>query len=533
MLARTYIDLQLGAKRDAVLGSSEVLQNQLETARNALSQSEQRLDSYIQANIQQISADTGNAGLLTLSDQVRRTETDRLAREIRQQDAEAALARQDWTGLADSLGKQAIEALETQRNSLEARLGTTAPESELAIDLRAQLSEIENEINAIGTSAINALRDEVSSLTTSSIALRQQLRTEILGATLAPATLTAIYELQQESDISQRQYTTLLSRMRDLETQAALQVADSRIVSEALPAPEPYAPNTKLVLALALLMGLGGGIALSLLNEFYLGGVVSASQLANLTPAPVLASVPRVDQRPEQLSVADTVADAPFSAYAEAFRKLRAGIDALSPPQARARIIMVSSAVPGEGKTSTALALARTYALSGHRTLLIDADLRKPSLHGHLGITPQRGFLDYLSADESDIPEEEFYTLDQKSRAALIFGRGRPAQPTDQVLQSSIFADFLTRAREVVDIIVIDTSPVVPVVDARYIAQHADAVVLVARYATSRQSDTRECYEHLRQSARAGVPIVAALNIDETGTQRYRYKDYYVDYTTG
>lgn len=532
-LAQTYIELQLASKREGVLGSSELLQAQLDSARSALSQSEEQLDGYIRANIERISSETGDSELTTLSNRVQQLETDRLARELRQKEAGAALEQQDWTRLADSLGNQAIRALENERSALERRLRASPAGGEAEIDLRSQLAELDKEINAIGTSAINALRDEMSSLTSTSNEMRQNLRTRILGAELAPMTLTAIYELQQEADIVQRQYTTLLSRMRDLETQAALQVADSRIVSEALPPQAPYAPNTKLVLALALLLGLGAGVGIALLNEFHLGGVISASQLANLIPVPVLATVPRVDQQADQLSVSDNISDAPFSAYAEAFRKLRAGLDRLTAGVERGRVILVCSAVPGEGKTSTALSLARTYALSGKRTLLIDADLRKPSLHHHLGVTPKQGFLDFLTTQEDSLTEEGFYTIDPKSHAALILGRGRPAAPTDQMLQSSVFEDLIARARGALDVIIIDTSPVIPVVDVRYIAQHADALVLVARYATSAQSDTRECFEQLRASVRPNVPMAAVLNIDEAGTQRYRYRDYYVDYTTG
>lgn len=531
-LARTYIDQQLAAKRESTLGASAVLQGQLETARGVLAQSEQRLDLFIQSNIGQIGAETGNADLVSLSARLKQIETDRLAREVRQQEAGVALAAQDWTTLSESLGNAAIGQLEKERASVQTRLGSAPAGSAEETDLRSQLAELDGHLAEVGASVVSSLQDEVARLASSSNQMRQDLRTAVLGSSLAPKTLTEIYQFQQEADIAQRQYGTLLSRMRDLETQAALQVADSRVVSEALPAREPYAPKIKLVLALALLLGLGGGLGMALLNEYYVGGIVSAQQLASLIPAPVLAVVGRIDLQPGGLSVADTVVDKPFSAYAEAFRKMRAGIDRVTAHSPGSKVILVSSSVPGEGKTSVALALARTYALAGKRTLLIDGDMRKPSLHSHIGVNPERGFLDYLLSTDTSSQGEGFYTRDTKTRAAVIVGRGRPSVPTDQVVQSRAFEELVTKAREMLDVVVIDTSPVVPVVDARYMAPFADAVVMVVRFASSTQSDTRETYAHLREAAGPDTPILSVLNIDEGDAQRYRYRDYYSDYTS-
>lgn len=531
-LTQSYIDQQLATKRDSILGASAVLQSQLETAREGLAQSEDRLDLYIQSNIDQISTETGNADLVSLSARLKQLEADRLAREVRQQEAGIALAARDWTTLAESLGNDAIRKLEAERKAIEARLGATTAGTAAQTDLRSQLADLDGLLSDIGASVVGSLQDEVAGLSASSNLLRQDLRTSVLSAALAPETLTAIYQFQQEANIAQRQYSTLLSRMRDLETQAALQLADSRVVSEALPARTPFAPNIKLVLVLALIAGLGGGLGVAVLNEYYVGGVVSAQQLASLIPAPVLAVVPRTNAQPEQLSVADTVVEKPFSAYAEAFRKMRAGIDRATGQKTGTKVILVSSSVPGEGKTSVALSLARTYALAGKRTLLIDGDMRKPSLHGHIGLNPERGFLDYLLSNDTSAQGEGFYTLDTKSPAALIVGRGRPSVPTDQVVQSRAFEGLLTKAREVLDVVVIDTSPVVPVVDARYMAPFADAIVMVVRYATSTQSDTRETYAHLREAAGPDTPILSVLNSDESGAQSYRYRDGYSDYTS-
>lgn len=159
-----------------------------------------------------------------------------------------------------------------------------------------------------------------------------------------------------------------------------------------------------------------------------------------------------------------------MSSYAEAIRRLRAVLDQgmRGKPKDECKVIMITSAISTEGKSSTALALARTYALSGKNVLLIDADLRKPAQHKLINHEPKQGFLDYLASPSEimDHSDPSFYVVDPKTRTGVILGRGRANIPTDQLLQSDAFAALIENARESMDVVIIDTPPVVPVVDA-------------------------------------------------------------------
>jgi len=264
------------------------------------------------------------------------------------------------------------------------------------------------------------------------------------------------------------------------------------------------------------------------------GGITSAQQLANLGPAKVVGTIPRQDQTNAQASVADNVVEAPLSVFSESVRRLRAAVDhAVINQPGRGKVVMIASSIPAEGKTSIAIALARTYAVAGKRTLLIDSDLRKPSVSKYLALEPKMGFLDYLRDPENFGNIESFYDVDPKSRAGIIMGRGRSAVPTDQLLQSATFESILENARLAMDITIIDSPPVVPVVDARYIAPHVDAVVICVRYGVTSQSDVREAYAQIADSVRPGTPILAVLNLDEGKMKSYRYSGYYADYAAG
>lgn len=560
-LVETYIDLQVQSKVDLALGSRDLLQSQLEASRQSLAASEDNLDKFIGANIDQIRAETGDADLGQLSDQVAALEDRRLNGERVQAELGRALQASDWQVLADALQNDALAQLQKERSAIAERLAGTAPDDTAAQDLTAQLQKIEADLEKTATQALSSVQSEVSALAGQGSDLRRALRTKVLSSDLSARTLTALYELQQEADIAQRQYATLISRMRDLEAQAVVQLADSRVVSEALAPNSPTSPNTRLVLAAAVLAGLGLGLGLAFLNEYYLGGVTSGSQLANLLPVPVAAIIPMAQVLRENASVSDNIPQQPLSGFAEAFRKLRAAIDLTwmsgggqsgagqSGGRARAardgtaadrrtgqskgcHVIMVASAVPGEGKSSIALSLARTYALSGKTVMLIDADLRKPSLHKNVNLPARTGFLEYLSGGEESIADADYIVKDPLTPASLVLGGGRPTQATDQLLQSENFTQLIQLLREQMDVIIIDTSPLVPVVDARYIAPLVDTALLAVRYGATSQSDLRYAYEQLAQSLNKNAACYSVLSIDEHKNNSYKYSGYYSSYTS-
>jgi polysaccharide biosynthesis transport protein len=168
-----------------------------------------------------------------------------------------------------------------------------------------------------------------------------------------------------------------------------------------LPPGDPAAPRKKMILIMAAISGLGFGLMLAFLKEYYFGGVVSASQLQNIMQVRVPVTVQKA-LPPESGHCADLVIAAPMSPYSESFRKLRASIDMGAEFDGilrdEALVVLVCSALQAEGKTTSAISLARTYALSGANTLLIDADLRKPNVERTTGCRSEVGFLDYLMA---------------------------------------------------------------------------------------------------------------------------------------
>ncbi|MEE9427610.1 MAG: polysaccharide biosynthesis tyrosine autokinase [Paracoccaceae bacterium] len=516
-LAKAYITQQVEAKVSRSLAARDVLNTQIIAAQLSLTSYETTFSQFLEKNLDQVAEGTEMSGLRTALSQaelsLQQKEQDQLG--LRQ-----LLRQEDWAALGNKLGDSQLRDLIQTRSDILASISKgNSPANPKSFQLA--LAEIDAKLNASSTASLKTLTAETINLDQKITGLRGQMRRAFLASDLSPQLLTEIYAIQQDTSIARAQYDNLVLRMRDLDTQANIQIADSRVVSPALEPVTPTFPNRSLVLLVALAASMGFGVSLAFLNEYYIGGITSASQLGELLQTPVAATIPaRSGQNSGQLSHAETIIDAPLSIYSESVRKLRAAIDQKfkargggDPPQLSrgGKTILITSALANEGKTTAALSLARTYAQAGQKTLLIDADLRQPSVHLHLGFEPQIGFLDYLrNASETDLTGS-FYARDPASSLALIMGAARSEFPTDQLLSSATFEALLAQAKEVYDVVIIDSPPLLPVVDARYIAHYADAVVMVVKWAATGQGDLKSAVQPLRDAMRPGSALHPVL----------------------
>ncbi len=533
-LARTYIERQVAGKIEAALAARDMMRGQLAEAQTRLTASEAALTGYVDQNLARLEAESGSSRLGELRERLDAATTDLAQEGSLRARVDTALGQSDWQGMVAALGDEGLGTLESQRVDLERRLGAAGGSSEEVVDLQARLAELEAAIETRGRAALAAMNDRIDGLNETRNDLREEVRQELMAGPMSAQTLSDLYGLQREATLAQSYYDTLLRRIRDTEAQAFLQVADSRLVSEALPPASPSYPDRKMTLALALVAALGFGIGIAFLNEFYVGGVASASQLANLVSAPVAATIPKVSELSGAPSVADRIVDAPLSLYSESFRLLRAAIDRVVPPvPGEGRIIMLTSAIAAEGKSTNALALARTYALAGKRTLLIDADLRKPSQHLLLGLEPNAGLLDYLRSPAEFEINGEFYDADPRSPLGIIMGNRRSDIPTDQPLMSDTFSRLLRDARKMLDVIIIDAAPLLPIVDPRYIAPLVDLAVLSVQANATSQSDLRAAYDQLEGGMSESHRILTVLNSAVSDGQLSRFHGYYGGYAEG
>lgn len=538
-VARTYIGDQLTAKVRATMEARDIIGASLDRAGSDIAQSEGAFDAFVDENVQRISDATGRADLqplrLEIAGMVQARAVDAAAVET----TEASLGRKDWTGLAALVSDNSVATLERDRVATSGLLAAASSTDE-ATSLRTRLDEIEAKIRQHVVDSLDAKRNALVAQQARINELRGRLRGAIFEGDLPADVLTGLYAQQQAAEVARQQYQTLLLRKNELNTQAILQVADSRVVSDATAQGAPWFPNPRLFFVGAAAAGVLLGVVLALLVEYLIGGITSLSQAEAVLRVPALATLPR--QRSARRgaadlpSVADLLVTAPLSAFSESVRRLRIGVDqAIRQHDAeagttRGRVVVVASAAPGEGRTTVALALARAYALSGVSTLLIDCDLRKPSIHKLLGMESSGGLLDYLAAAGGDAADlKSIITVDGGSGARVIFGAKRSNVVTDQLVAGATFGRLIDAARDSFDVIVLDTPPVGAVVDGLYLAGIADAIALVVKWSGTPQHDVRGAVAALSAARRPLVPIVAVINQEGSNhaTRRGKYADYY------
>ncbi|WP_423068429.1 GumC family protein [Devosia sp. CN2-171] len=515
-LANAYVRGQLESKVNAVEASRDMLRSRIAGASGAITASEQAFDRFLADTVD----NSGNAALLDL-----RRQHDQLTADASQLQAVADVAAasrgaNDWDAVARSLQSESLSKLEAQRVALEERLNSTAEGSPLAIDLRGRLSALETDLSTAADKGIADLRERVASSQQQAESLQQQLRTALVSSNLPANTLTQIYELQRNTEIARSQYDNLVNRLSDLETQTFLQLPDSRIVTLASPPSYASFPNPRLILTLAGMAALLLGVGLAFVYENFLGGFTSEGQASAVLHLPFASSVPFQRQKlpDKSYSHADLVITAPLSAYSESIRRVRLSAELAAQRamdakggEKRGMIIMVTSANPNEGKTTLSLALSRVFTVSGKRTLLIDADLRNPRLHRHLGIEPSTGLLDYLRRGDNAPQISSILAEDKLGGVAVAIGARTSSSPTDQLVAGETFGRLLAAATRAFDIVILDTPPIGPVVDALYLSRFVDATVFVVKWAATRQSDARRAISALNTAKRPEVEVIGVL----------------------
>ena len=262
---------------------------------------------------------------------------------------------------------------------------------------------------------------------------------------------------------------------------SSVPLAKLTVVTPASASSTPIAPRTQRNTALGLLVGLAAGVLAVYARERYNNKLRSEAEIAQITNAPVLASVPS-DELLKKQGLIDFGYGATLAA--EAYRKLRTNLAFTSVDEPPRRIV-VSSALAAEGKTTTAMNLAAALAETGKRVVLVDADLRRPQVYHRAGGVGDIGFTNYLKGDGS------MADLLQPSevRGMQILASGpQPPNPAE-LLGSKKAGQGVENLAAMFDYVIIDSPPLLPVTDAAVMAQWADGVVLVARANQSRGPD--------------------------------------------
>jgi capsular exopolysaccharide synthesis family protein len=526
LIANTYVDFylldQIEAKFDAVKRASGWLNDQLDSLRQKVRDSEHAVEVYKeQNNLSETTKGTSlsEQQLSELNSQLILATADRA-----QKESSLAQIRSGNTESSAVLNSPLVEKLRADEADLlhkKAELSNRyQPSHPTMVNLQSQIEEIKRKIDDEAGKTIRGLQGDVNAARAKENSLREQLGSIQKNANQEGKLDVTLRELQREADANKLLYENFLTKFKQTSSEEDIQQADARLVSSALPPRIPSFPKKTVLVGFSFLVSLLVGAAAAFLLERLDNGFRSADQVEKLLGVSTLGLVPGVVR---QELPQDVVVKRPTSQYSEAIRSIRTALrysDVDNPP----KVVLITSSLAGEGKTVFAGSLARSVARSGGKSLLVDCDLRRPSVAKLLGVSGEPGMLDVF-AENANI--DSLIRVDEDSGMHYIPSKGGTANPQD-LLSSQQMRSFLERMRARYDLIVLDAPPVLAVSDPIILSHFVDTTIYLVRWETTPRPIVTGAVRMLRANGGeiAGV-VLSRVNARKHATYGYGDNGYY------
>jgi polysaccharide biosynthesis transport protein len=434
------------------------------------------------------------------------------------------------SGLLEKLREQQAD-LNIQVAQLSLQFGPAYPK---VAQLNSQLKEVDAQIKIEMTKVVSRVRSDYLAALQRENMLHEAFDKQKQEANRLNESAIEYSILKRDLETFRTLYEGLLEKLKEAGVTAGLRSTNIRPVDPARVPTAPTEPNVPRNLTFALALGLTTGIGLAFLLEGVDNTVRTPEQAQVISALPSLGMIPLGSRNGSQSSakrrllvasskeVVELVTQSrPQSQMAEAFRALRTSL-LMTSPGAPPKVILITSALPQEGKTTTSINTAIVLAQKGSRVLLIDADLRRPSIHKTLGMGPRTGLSNVLTGSA---------TLQQATVRSTIMPSlwvlpaGTPPPNPAELLASTNMRDALAELREQYDHIVVDTPPTLSVTDAVVMATRADSVVLVIRCGQTTKQALRRSRDILVQvNARVSGVLLNAVDLDSP--DYYYYYEY-------
>lgn len=412
--------------------------------------------------------------------------------------------QQKQTRLADTLGDRHPDML-----ALRSELAST--EDKLRIEIQSVLRSVESEYKT-------ALQQEAKLE-----AGLQAAKQEALGQNRQAVEFAV---LKREVDTNQQLLKELMGRSQETGLESELKSTNIRIVEKAETPRAPISPQRMRNYQWALLIGLGLGIGLAILFEHMDNTLKTPEDVKNYLGLPFLGMVPDVAARTAAASVtrpSPLIMKNPGSAVAEAYRVLRTNL-IFSSAAVNGRTLVVSSANPGEGKTTTVANLAASLAQNGAKVLAVDADLRRPTMHQHFGVAKTPGLTD-LIVDKCKASEAIQVT---RFKGLQVLPCGYVPPNPAELLGSAAMKEVLNALREHYDWVLIDTPPILGMADTPVLCPLVDGVVLVIGAEISGRPGIERAVDQIKSVGGKVTGVV--LNKVNLERNSYYYGQYYGEY---
>lgn len=521
-LAELYIVQQIEQKNGLNSEATKWLAQQIEDLRAKVQSSEAAVEAFrSESGLFLTNGSTVPQQQLTdLNSQLSLAQADLAETEAKLENARSLIADGNSVNSAAAvLQSPLIQSLRQQEVALRAQIAqmteTYLPSHPKMIEAQANLADLDRQIGKEVDKIIQGLANDsrVASARVASLrASLTRLQSRMGALNQDEVQLRA---LERDASTNRSLLESFLKRYEEANARAEAdaRTANATIVSRAQELSEPTFPKKGAVLTLAIFAGLFLALIVSVFAEVFSRGFRTAEQVERITGTPFLGLVPELEGRVPGGPAADVVRD-PLGIYAEAIRGLQGNVMLARVGNRRARTVLITSAQKDEGKTSTAASLARVLAMGGYRTILVDADMRAPSVHLMLGMPEQPGLSELLTgrASFAHVIRQDFGSY------AHVMQAGGPLPNPTAALASSQMQWVLKALDQTYDFVIIDSPPVMAAADAQVLTKMTDVTVLVTRWSsTSRRVVSRVLKTLSAASGRRVGTLLTRVNL-----RRYR-----------
>ena len=546
VIARTFVHRRMELDRSGANGQVLYLQRQLAELTADVNGAETKIREYLEsqgiAGVQQEQATLAQDMAVLMSAKheldLQRENIGRALEPLsnpdtlasRKQFLERLLATPDFSksGVAGAeVGR--YEDLLSQRTQLLLRYTASTRD---VINLDKRIRESQDNIKARTLQYLSILDQQIT-------AIRPQIDKKQVQLQKVPTQLIEYQKLERNRRIVEEMITLVQSRLKESEIVAAVQDSSATVLDEAVQPNQQGGSSETLIFAVAIFSGLIVGVAVAFLRDWLDTTIRTEHDLENIVGVAVIGIIPNLQQQARsvgyRLPSPKDAENKPAAGRefqtpaAEAYRTLRTNLNYLTPPHAP-HVIVITSALPGDGKTTTVVNLAVTLAHQGQRVILIDAETRRGTVHDVFGIPPAPGFFDLMYGQAS--PGECIRRVQMEGGGTidvLPLGSAPSVNPAD-LLVSGRLEPLFERLRGQYDYVLIDTPPLNLFTDAALIGAHADALLLVARADKTDRDELRFAVQQLRnvQVTLAGTIL---NDVEFRRSSRYRLGyGYYYDY---
>lgn len=513
-VADTYIGAQLDARQESIELATRWLEDRLDVLRLEVEQAEAAVAGFQAASLVQNGGTLDNASqqLSELNNALIQARGVTLATRAKLNELTAITDAQGLLAgapLVDSITMESLRATALDLRGRDAVLARSFDaDNQRRVDLRESLNEVESGMETEVRNALVSLASAAEIAKASERSLRQNIADLEQKVVAMSQSGLGLRQLEREASAARIAFEALLTRLTEARTQQQMQQPDAKLIAQAVTPDIPTTPRPKLMAAFAAAVAMTLATAFTFFNELTPTAFRSSRELQSATGLPVLTALPVLRGR-QARNILRYLKKSPYDLYAERTRQLRT---LLGLSLERSQSVIVLSSIPGEGKTSTAIALAHLIAKSGLSTVMVECDLRRPSLYRALGLKQKADFAGFIRNECTLLDAIE----DNPALDFDVMAIGRPFQQGADELTMNWLGPVMTELKRVYDVVIVDSPPVLVVSDALLVAQAVDRRLYVVGFDTTPRAAVRDGLTLFRE---AGIGI-SGLVLSKVDLQR-------------